>query len=462
VTPSAVAAAPTVGPNFNGTSSRDSANTNFLQEFEPPDQGLCVGNGFVVDMTNSAYTVYNTSGTRVAGPFNINDPFNEGAREFTSDPRCYFDPKTNTWFATILFINDANDASTLDVAVNTSGDPRTLWTDYHIDTTDADAPPEFDCPCFGDQPRLGIDSQNLYVTTDDFSILGPEFNGVSIYAIAKKDLVNEVDAPHFARFSGLDEGDGFPAFGVQPAITTGSSNAEFFMASLDPFFTGDNRLDVWAMQNRGAVAIGKAPTLSGPRTIVSEAYFLPPPADQKGSDSQLDSGDDRMQQVQYINGEIWGELTTAVSLTGDPVRRAGAAWFHLRPGTGGGLGGTRIVGQGYVGVKGEHLIYPSVQQMPDGHAVMAFTDTAATRFPSTAFSVLAPGARNFGPVTITGNGSGKYNDASGFFRWGDYSFSILDPDGTGVWSAAEYVPPASSQTTDRDRNWGTRVWKVTP
>src|SRR5579863_6362814 len=32
--------------NFNGTSSNDSRRTNFDQEFEPPDQGLCVGNGF--------------------------------------------------------------------------------------------------------------------------------------------------------------------------------------------------------------------------------------------------------------------------------------------------------------------------------------------------------------------------------------------------------------------------------
>ena len=34
--------------NFDGVSSLDSAVTNFGAEFEPPDQGLCVGNGFVV------------------------------------------------------------------------------------------------------------------------------------------------------------------------------------------------------------------------------------------------------------------------------------------------------------------------------------------------------------------------------------------------------------------------------
>ena len=40
--------------NFNGTSSKDSEVTNFNARFEPPDQGLCVGAGFVLEPVNSA------------------------------------------------------------------------------------------------------------------------------------------------------------------------------------------------------------------------------------------------------------------------------------------------------------------------------------------------------------------------------------------------------------------------
>ncbi len=58
--------------NFNGVSSKDSAVTNFGAQFEPPDQGLCVGNGYVVEMVNSAYTVYKPNGTVVTGPYNVN------------------------------------------------------------------------------------------------------------------------------------------------------------------------------------------------------------------------------------------------------------------------------------------------------------------------------------------------------------------------------------------------------
>src|SRR5664279_1247185 len=184
----------TLQANFNGVSSRDSAVTNFNAEFEPPDQGLCVGNGYVVEMVNSAYTVYKPNGTVVTGPFNVNGPFDEGLREFTSDPRCQYDAATHTWFATILFITAASTASRVDLAVNQSGDPTGPWTDYQIDTTDnggSTGPKHPGCPCLGDQPTLGIDASNVYITTNEFSLLGPQYNGAQIYAIAKSDLTDQ-------------------------------------------------------------------------------------------------------------------------------------------------------------------------------------------------------------------------------------------------------------------------------
>jgi len=35
---------------------------------EPPDQGLCVGNGFVVEAVNLALAVYDKSGNLLSGP----------------------------------------------------------------------------------------------------------------------------------------------------------------------------------------------------------------------------------------------------------------------------------------------------------------------------------------------------------------------------------------------------------
>jgi hypothetical protein len=440
--------------NFNGVSSRDSEVTNFNLRFEPPDQGLCAGNGFVLEPVNSAYSIYTESGRKIRGPFNVNDLFNEGAAEFTSDPRCYFDPATNRWFATILFLNASFTHGHLDIAVSTSSDPTGLWRQYQIDTTTLAGR---GCPCFGDQPRLGIDQNNLYVSTDQFSILSPGFHGAQLYAIAKHDLVTGRSSARFVHFGNLTIG-GRLAFGVQPAITTGASDAEYLMNSLDPNGTFDNRLGVWALTHGERVVTGGTPTLS--QTVIrSEPYGVPPNAQQKGSRSLLNTGDDRMQQTQFINGVLWGELDTAVTIRGDSTERAGAAWFavqpHLRNGQ---IAGAPIDRQGYVVSRGRYVIYPALQADAAGRAAMVFTLTGSDIYPSAAYTVLpATGTQN-GRITVAGAGTGPYDPQA--TRWGDYSFAVLDPVVDAVWLATEYIPPLFSQTSTRTRNWGTRVMEV--
>lgn len=458
-------APPSLLANFNGVSSRDSAVTNFGAEFEPPDQGLCVGNGYVVEMVNSAYTVYKPDGSVVTGPFNVNGPFDEGLTEFTSDPRCQYDAATHTWFATILFISSDNTSSRVDIAVNTSGDPTKPWTTYQINTTDTGGktgPKHPGCPCLGDQPLLGIDRFNVYVSTNEFSILGPQFNGAQIYAIAKSDLEQPGPPssvlPRFVHFDKLTIG-GAPATSVQPAITSGDPQAEFFLNSLDPTGTFDQRIGVWAMTNRAVVATGGTPTLSS-MVVTSEAYGVPPGAVQKGSTSLLDAGDDRMQQAQFLNGDLWGALDTSVTIPNDPAARAGAAWFDVRPtvsgsGASGVITAAPIHRQGYVSVPGNYLLYPAIQAAPSGRTAMVVTLSGQGHFPSAAYSVLGKGATAFGDVTIAADGRTNYDPTA--TRWGDYSWAILDPSGNSVWMATEYIPPKASQTPDGRRNWGTRV-----
>jgi hypothetical protein len=451
--------------HFNGVSSRDSEVTNFGAKFEPPDQGLCEGNGFVLEPVNSAYTIYRTNGKPIAGPFNVNNLFHLGGLEFTSDPRCYYDPTTNTWFVIILFLGtntdgSFNNTSALYISVNPSGDPTKAWTTYSIDTRDATDTAN-GCPCFGDQPLLGIDGLNLYVSTNEFSIFGPNFNGAQIYAFSKRDLVSRRSKIHFVQFADLSIG-GSLAASVQPAITSGSSEAEYFLSALDPnstFGTFDNRIGVWAMTNRDEVGRSGAPTLSSV-VIGSETYGHPPPAVQKGSSSStLDSGDDRMQQVQFINGTIWGALDTALTIPHDATVRAAAAWFNVKPSLGDEeLASATMTRQGYLALRGNYLIYPALQADKAGNAAMVFTVSGADRFAGAAFATMRSDQSSFGRVTVAAAGSGPYDPLA--TRWGDYSWAQLDPKSDTFWLATEYMPRLSSQTTTRERNWGTEVLQV--
>jgi hypothetical protein len=445
--------------NFNGVSSLDSEVTNFGAEFEPPDQGLCVGNGFVLEAVNSAFTIYHTNGSAVLGPLNVNVLFDEGLTQFTSDPRCYFDKSTNTWVAIILFIRSDNAESRTDIAVSNSGDPTQPWTVYHLEATDngtGGMPAHTGCPCLGDQPLLGIDHENVYVSTNEFPLVGSGFNGAQIYAVAKDQLFRKSQHVHFVHFDNLTIG-GALATSVQPATTNGRPDGEFFMNSLDPFGTFDNRLGVWALTNRDEVSEGGYPTLSS-LLITSEPYGVPPHALQKGSTSTLDAGDDRMQQVQYINGDLWGALDTAITIPGDSAPRAGIAWFQVHPSIHRGLvSEPELTHQGYVASQGNYLLYPAIQAGPDHTAAVVFTFTGTDHFPSAAYAVMREGHHSFGAFTIAAEGTGPYVNGT---RWGDYSYATLDPDHNRFWLATEYVPPVSSQTTDGVTNWGTRVLEV--
>jgi hypothetical protein len=170
-----------------------------------------------------------------------------------------------------------------------------------------------------------------------------------------------------------------------------------------------------------------------------------------------------MQQTQFINGTIWGELTTALTLPGSATVRAAAAWFNVKPALGeeDALASATMTRQGYVAVRGNDVIYPAVQADKSGNAAMVVTISGAQRYPSAAYAVMGSGRSAFGPVTVAAAGTGPYFvRPKQFGRWGDYSWAQLDPATDTFWLGAEYVPPRASQTTDHVRNWGTEVLQV--
>jgi len=113
--------------------------TNTQFSLEPPDQALCVGNGFVVESVNTAIAVFKTNGARIAGPTALNQFFALAPEvirtppvrfgDFTSDPRCYFDRATNRFFVILLQIDvdpatgNFTGPSHQLIAVSKTGDP---------------------------------------------------------------------------------------------------------------------------------------------------------------------------------------------------------------------------------------------------------------------------------------------------------------------------------------------------
>ncbi len=471
------AAQGTTAHNFNGVSSADSFAVNGFQD-TPPDQGLCVGflagHKVVMEIVNSAATIYTTSGAVLVGPVNLAVAFQDP--NAFSDPRCFYDTATQSFYLTVIsFDSNGNTVDDVEV-INALG-----ATTYQFDSSQGGT-------CFGDQPHTGYDTNALYVTTDQFC--GPnedQFDGALVIAISKAQLVAHAATVNAVAFGPVSL-DGVPVLTLEPAFGN-ASGTEYLLNSFpfDQFGNANiiaNTLGFWMVRGDTAITSGKGKVTLAGKIISSETYAFPMPAASTGDGSIfcvpgnhplppcsplepiqreafLQPDDSRMQQVQLVNDDrhglqLYAALSSAVSIGNDPSARDGAAWFVLDPRSG------KISDQGYVAVRGAYLLYPAILHTSAGTTAIAFTITSTTINPSTAYVVEKSTSKSFGGVQITGAGTGPHNSFAGPVfnepRWGDYSAEELDPNGADIWSASEYIPPLADQA-DRD-NWGTEVWDV--
>jgi len=492
---------------FAGTGSY--TNTQF--SLEPPDQGLCVGNGFVMEAVNVALAVYNPSGTRLSGPTALNQFYGlapEVVRPsgpfgpFTSDPKCYFDPGTQRWFLTLLEIDTnsatgafANHSSVL-IAVSQSSDPTGMYFLYSLDTTDGNgtAPGHPGCPCLGDQPLIGADANGFYISTNEFPIHTSGFNGAQVYAISKSALAAGTANVAVHINAGTipvpmaDQLSGGLWYTIQPAtspiVAEDASGTEYFLSALQfgPAPT-DNRIAVWALTNTGSLKTPTPMVTLKHVVIGSENYTQPETnAEQKSGSTplrdtltgvhpleHLASNDDRMNQVVFANGKLWSGVNTTVIVGTGP--RVGIAFFVVKPSLGSSSLSASMDDQGYVAVANEDVLFPSIGVTAGGVAAMVFTLSGPDYFPSAAYSPINASA---GDVRLAGPGIGPEDGFSGYgssgvARWGDYSAAVADGD--GIWIATEYIGQtctdtqyAADKTCGHTRsalaNWGTFIGKV--
>jgi len=496
-------AVPGLTASFDGINHRQQRLASGGNQFtlEPPDQGLCAGNGYVLESVNDALRVYDTAGNPLSAPIALNAFYNyppaiiraTGARgpELT-DPSCYYDTDTQRWFHVVLTLA-ADFASTgnnsLDIAVSTSANPLDAWKLYSIpvqndgDVSIAGSGP---CPCLGDYPHIGADRYGFYITTNAYPLGPGNFDGAQLYAISKHALAAGVDQPAIVHFGHLQvEKAGTPGFTVWPATAPAGGYAdsnggtEYFLSSMATpealNTTGfDNRLGLWALTNTSSLDSATPNPILSSRSVDAETYGIPPLSDQKPGDfplgqclnvdpcatrilgapdpfkpeveGQLDSNDTRMQQVVYVNGLVWGSLDTIVSVNG--ATRAGVAYFAVQPsviGNGQHVGPqSAVVKQGYVAVANNNVAYPALSLLPNGRGVIAMTLVGPDYYPSAAYVPISSAA-GAGAVSIDGAGVGPQDGFS--------EYVVFNGAGTNPPTARPRWGDYGAAVADGDHIW---------
>jgi len=520
--------------SFNGVNLRDQRLANGGNQFtvEPPDQALCVGNGFVLESTNDVLRVFDTTGKPLTGVIDLNTfygyppaidrtttPPRRGP--FVTDPSCYFDADTQRWFHVVLTldVNPADGAflgpNHLDVAVSATADPTGSWVIHQVPVQDdgSNGTPDHHCsmgPCIGDFPHIGADRHGFYITTNEYSLFGPEFKSAQVYAFSKTALASGASEVTVVQFdtSGAVEGRQ-PGFTIWPATSPAGTfvhgpSAEFFLSSnaaeeatAVAGGTFSNQVVLWALSNSTSLN-SATPCLTLSNTILSvDSYGIPPAADQKAGnvplaeclnanclglgvpktpevEGPLDSSDSRMLQVWSTEHSVYGALDTIVNVGGED--RAGVAFFIVRPELqGGGRVAGRLLTQGHVAVAGNNVIYPAVAVRPDSRGILGFTLVGRDHYPSAGYAALT--SRGVAEIRVAAEGLGpqdgfsEYPTVSGRPRWGDYGAAVTD--GSNIWIASEYIgqtctfaeysaPPLGSCSGTRVTlgNWATRISAV--
>ena len=310
---------PVLNQSFNGLNFRQQRVANNGNQFsvEPPDQGLCAGNGFVVEAVNDVLRVFDTAGNPVLGVVDLNTFFgyapaivrgrpNRFGPSIT-DPSCYFDPDTQRWFVVVLTLDRVGTTSALagtnhlDIAVSNTSSPLGTFTIFHLPVQNdgTQGTPNHGCaggPCLGDFPHIGADANGFYITTNEFSLFASGFRGSEIYAISKQTLASgAASVPVFLFDTAGVLLDGLPGFTVWPATTPASGyeesagGTEYFLSSVAVFNNSqtDNRLRIWGLSNTQSLNSG-SPSLALNSSFVGvNTYGRPPRADQKAGDIPL-------------------------------------------------------------------------------------------------------------------------------------------------------------------------------
>jgi hypothetical protein len=496
---------PALGTHFQGLNFHDQRFANGGNQFsvEPPDQGLCAGNGFVLESVNDVLQVYDTAGNALLNggqPVDLNTFYgyppaivrtgpNAGQRgPSITDPSCLYDQAIGRFVQVALTLDHVgltaslNGNNHLDIAVSDTGNPMGTWTIYKlpVQNNGTQGTPDHGCNngfCLGDYPHLGADSNGIYLTTNEFAFFGPGFfYGAQIYGIGNSLLTG--GGGSVVLFNTLGAGPDGAGFTVWPAQTPGdqfdtdNGGNEFFLSS-DAVFSNagtSNNVLLWTMSNTSSLnSATPAPTLSI-STLAVDTYAVPPRANQPAGDRPLSqciadtvilpNCNTTVAGIGSHNNATFGPPNGSLNANDSRMQQVtyanGKVWGALD--TAVNVGGQdragiayfvlnphskKIVVQGQAGIAKTDLTYPALGVTQSGRGVIAFTLTGDSDYPSAALAGL-DAKSGMGNVQVAAAGAGPWDGFTSYKIFGSGrprwgDYGAAAVVGGDIWIASEYV-----------------------
>lgn len=457
-------AMPATTQNFEGIDRTDACTGGQCGAGTPPDTNGEVGPNHYIQAVNSAYGIFNKTGTRLAaftenqlwaGDSSICNGQSEG------DPVVLYDALADRWILT-HFAFGFSGANTVApyfqcIAASKTADPVAGgWWRYAVRVDDAAH------PWLDDYGKFGIWTDCLYMSANEFTGAGA-FAGTLFASFSRADM--------YAGLT-LTSSIGFIAntsdpFSMVPSHLGGQSGGSV-PAGTPNYFVSESQT-AFAFEVRKFTAganCGAGGTLGAATNVSQTTYTFGAGAiaQQPGTTNTLDVIDDRvMQKVQYrklgAQESLWVAHTFRTSATGV----TGIQWAQINV-TGGTISTTPLQQQKYSPDSVLYRWIPSLAVDGQGNMALGYSTSGATgtNFPSIAYSGRLVGdAANTLPQTetflIAGSGSQTGSCGGACDRWGDYSAMSADPvDDCTFWLTNQYFSSVANGANSPPL-WNTRI-----
>ena len=452
--------APSTDPSANGPEGGEpqpdtpALGTSFLGMADtgwfPPDHQIAAGPNNLVVATNGGVNILSKRGNSLSSQ-TLGGFFSPLGSEHTDafDPWLAYDPYLNRFWLMAVSRDTTTQRSDILIALSNTSDATLGWTMWELSGSVNGAT---NTTNWCDYPKLGFDSQAIYVTCNMFAF-GGGFQYSKLRIMNKSQFVNNT-AIFWWDFWDIREGASgtAKAFTIQPAVMYGAtaSTGGFLVNARGGGGTGST-LDVWRVPNPLECCNGDAvgPTLNNQGHGIA-GYGPSDGARQSGTTTQINNGDSRLLYAVWKNGRL---------STGHTVACPGSATDACG-------GFTELNVSAYPTIStlnnwaltagGEDVYYPSVSVNASDDKTMVYTISDPNRF-ATAAWVGIPSSADCttcvdGGTNILRSGQTSYVrlDSQNRNRWGDYSGASPDPNGEGIWIVGEFAAATAN-------TWGAQV-----